>query len=58
MERPGCAFSGHELLDKVWGASATSLDRTVERATLRAIDPSADPTQNHRGHDYALREDL
>jgi two-component system, OmpR family, catabolic regulation response regulator CreB len=63
-ERPGRVFSRDELLEIVWDDPSSSFDRTVDahvkqlRAKLRAVDPSTDPIQTHRGHGYALKEDL
>ena len=60
--RPGWVFSREQLMDLVWEAPESSMDRTVDthvktiRAKLRAIKPEADPIQTHRGVGYSLKE--
>lgn len=62
IERPGRVYSRDELMNLAWDDPAASFDRTVDahikqlRAKLRAIDPTADPIQTHRGLGYSLRE--
>lgn len=59
-EHPGHVLSRARLMDRVWADSPDTLDRTVDahvkslRAKLRAIDPSVDPIQTHRGMGYSL----
>jgi len=49
-------------MSAAWEEPGTSLDRTVDahiktlRAKLRAVDPTTDPIQTHRGLGYSLRE--
>jgi two-component system, OmpR family, catabolic regulation response regulator CreB len=60
VAHPERVFSRAQLLDQVWGAAQTSLDRTVDahvkslRAKLRAVAPDDDPIQTHRGLGYSL----
>ncbi|MDX2023827.1 MAG: two-component system response regulator CreB [Deltaproteobacteria bacterium] len=60
VAHPEQVFSRAQLLDRVWDASQTSLDRTVDahvkslRAKLRAITPNEDPIATHRGLGYSL----
>lgn len=62
-ERPGRVYSRDELMNLVWDDPAASFDRTVDahikqlRAKLRAVDPSLDPIQTHRGMGYSLRDE-
>jgi two-component system catabolic regulation response regulator CreB len=62
LAQPGRVFSRDQLMTTAWEEPAASLDRTVDahiktlRAKLRAIDPSSDPIQTHRGLGYSLRE--
>lgn len=62
VAHPEQVFSRAQLLDRVWDASQTSMDRTVDahvkslRAKLRAITPNEDPIQTHRGLGYSLGE--
>jgi two-component system, OmpR family, catabolic regulation response regulator CreB len=64
VARPGRVFSRDELLNRVWGDSTDSIDRTVDahiktlRAKLKAIAPGLDPIRTHRGSGYALADDL
>ena len=60
--RPGWVFSREQLMDLVWEAPESSMNRTVDthvktiRAKLHAIKPEADPIQTHRGVGYSLKE--
>ncbi|MBK9990100.1 MAG: two-component system response regulator CreB [Verrucomicrobia bacterium] len=62
LVQPGRVFSRDQLMTAAWEEPAASLDRTVDahiktlRAKLRAIDPTTDPIQTHRGLGYSLRE--
>ena len=62
LAQPGRVFSRDQLMTAAWEEPASSLDRTVDahiktlRAKLRAIDPTSDPIQTHRGLGYSLRE--
>jgi two-component system catabolic regulation response regulator CreB len=59
IAHPEQVFSRAQLLDRVWDAAQTSLDRTVDahvksvRAKLRAIAPDRDPIRTHRGLGYS-----
>ncbi len=59
-EHPGHVLSRARLMDRVWADSPDTLDRTVDahikslRAKLRAVDPTSDPIQTHRGMGYSL----
>ena len=56
----GAVLSRAQLMDRVWGDTLESGDRTVDthvktlRAKLREIDPAADPIHTHRGLGYSL----
>jgi two-component system catabolic regulation response regulator CreB len=60
--RPGHVFSRDQLMELVWDDPAASFDRTVDahvkslRAKLKAVDPSHDPIETHRGMGYSLKE--
>jgi two-component system catabolic regulation response regulator CreB len=60
IAHPEQVFSRAQLLERVWDAAQTSLDRTVDahvkslRAKLRAIAPDRDPIRTHRGLGYSL----
>jgi len=62
VAQPGRVYSRDQLMTAAWEEPAASLDRTVDahiktlRAKLRAIDPTTDPIQTHRGLGYSLRE--
>ncbi|HPO16182.1 MAG TPA: two-component system response regulator CreB [Candidatus Hydrogenedentes bacterium] len=62
MRRPGHVYSREQLMEMIWEAPESSMDRTVDthiktaRAKLRAIKPEFDPIQTHRGIGYSLRE--
>ena len=62
LAQPGRVYSRDQLMNAAWEEPAASLDRTVDahiktlRAKLRAIDPTTDPIQTHRGLGYSLRE--
>ncbi len=64
IRRPGHVFSRDRLMDLVWDAPESSMDRTVDahikniRAKLKRIKPDLDPIVTHRGTGYALKEDL
>ena len=53
-------MSRPQLMDRVWDGAPDTLERTVDahvkslRAKLRAVDPSIDPIQTHRGMGYSL----
>jgi two-component system catabolic regulation response regulator CreB len=63
IAHPEQVFSRAQLLERVWDAAQTSLDRTVDahvkslRAKLRAIAPDRDPIRTHRGLGYSLEHD-
>ncbi len=60
LAQPQRIFSRATLLDKVWGGSAESADRTVDthiktlRAKLRRVHPDAPSIVTHRGLGYSL----
>jgi two-component system catabolic regulation response regulator CreB len=62
LAQPGRVFSRDQLMTAAWDEPSASFDRTVDahiktlRAKLRAIDPTSDPIQTHRGLGYSLRE--
>jgi two-component system, OmpR family, catabolic regulation response regulator CreB len=62
VTHPERVFSRGQLLDQVWGAAQTSLERTVDahvkslRAKLRAVDADRDPIATHRGLGYSLND--
>jgi two-component system catabolic regulation response regulator CreB len=62
LAQPGRVFSRDQLMTAAWEEPSASLDRTVDahiktlRAKLRAVDPTTDPIQTHRGLGYSLRE--
>ncbi|PTY08930.1 two-component system response regulator CreB [Opitutaceae bacterium EW11] len=62
VSQPGRVFSRDQLMNSAWEEPGASLDRTVDahvktlRAKLRAVDPTADPIQTHRGLGYSLKE--
>lgn len=63
IRRPGHVFSRDQLMEMVWDDPAASFDRTVDahvkslRSKLKAIDPSHDPIETHRGLGYSLKEE-
>jgi two-component system, OmpR family, catabolic regulation response regulator CreB len=62
--RPGHVYSRDALLERVWGGTTESMDRTVDahvktvRAKMKLIAPGLDPIRTHRGSGYCLVEDL
>ncbi|TYT25449.1 two-component system response regulator CreB [Luteimonas viscosa] len=60
LARPGAVLSRAQLMDRVWGESLDTGDRTIDthvktlRAKLHAIAPEADPIRTHRGLGYSL----
>ncbi len=60
LEHPGHVLGRAQLMDRVWHDAPDTLDRTVDahvkslRAKLRALDPTSDPIQTHRGMGYSL----
>lgn len=64
IRRPGIVFTREKLMEMVWEAPETSMDRTVDahiknlRMKLKAVNGEIDPIVTHRGTGYALREDL
>ncbi len=61
LARPGAILARERLMDDVWRDAGETDERTVDthvktlRAKLRAIDPSRDPIQTHRGLGYSLK---
>ncbi len=62
LEQPGRVFTREQLLASAWTEPEASLDRTVDahiktlRAKIRAVSPSDDPIQTHRGLGYSLKD--
>lgn len=62
LRRPGWVYSREKLMELVWEAPESSMDRTVDthiktiRAKLRHIKPDIDPIQTHRGVGYSMRD--
>jgi len=62
LRRPGRVYSREKLMELVWEAPESSMDRTVDthiktiRAKLRQIKPDIDPIQTHRGVGYSMRD--
>ena len=62
LTRPGWVYSREKLMDMVWEAPESSMDRTVDthiktlRAKLRKINPELDPIRTHRGVGYSLKD--
>jgi two-component system catabolic regulation response regulator CreB len=60
LEHPAHVLSRPQLMDRVWDGAPDTLERTVDahvkslRAKLRAVDPSIDPIQTHRGMGYSI----
>jgi two-component system, OmpR family, catabolic regulation response regulator CreB len=60
LEHPAHVLSRPQLMDRVWDGAPETLERTVDahvkslRAKLRAVDPSIDPIQTHRGMGYSI----
>jgi two-component system catabolic regulation response regulator CreB len=64
LRRPGQVYSREQLMERVWDAPESSMDRTVDahiknlRSKLRAINPEFDPIVTHRGLGYSLKEGI
>jgi two-component system catabolic regulation response regulator CreB len=62
LRRPGQVYSREQLMEMVWDAPESSMDRTVDahiknlRGKLRVINPEFDPIVTHRGLGYSLKE--
>lgn len=62
LDQPGRVFTREQLLGAAWTEPEASLDRTVDahiktlRAKIRAVAPSDDPIQTHRGLGYSLKD--
>lgn len=62
LRRPGWVYSRDKLMEMVWEAPESSMDRTVDthvktvRAKLKAINADVDPIQTHRGIGYSMRD--
>ncbi len=60
--RPGWVFSREKLMDMVWDAPESSMDRTVDahikalRSKLRAVREDEEAIRTHRGMGYSLKE--
>ncbi|MFD0738692.1 two-component system response regulator CreB [Lysobacter koreensis] len=63
LQRPGAVLSRAQLMDRVWGDTLDSGDRTVDthvktlRAKLHEVANDADPIRTHRGLGYSLDVD-
>ena len=63
LQRPGAVLSRTQLMDRVWGDTLDSGDRTVDthvktlRAKLHEVAGDADPIRTHRGLGYSLDVD-
>lgn len=63
LQRPGAVLSRAQLMDRVWGDTLDSGDRTVDthvktlRAKLHEVASGADPIRTHRGLGYSLDAD-
>lgn len=63
LHRPGAVLTRAQLMDRVWGDSLDSGDRTVDthiktlRAKLRAVTDAPDPIRTHRGLGYSVTVD-
>jgi two-component system catabolic regulation response regulator CreB len=62
IARPGQVFSREQLMNRVWDAPDSSLERTVDahiktiRAKLKAIAPEIEPIETVRGVGYCLKD--
>lgn len=62
LRRPGRVYSREKLMELVWEAPESSMDRTVDthiktiRAKLHHVKPDFDPIQTHRGVGYSMRD--
>lgn len=62
VRRPGQVYSREQLMEMVWDAPESSMDRTVDahiknlRAKMREISPDIEPIVTHRGLGYSLKE--
>ena len=63
IRRPGWVYARGQLMEMVWEAPESSMERTVDahvkmlRAKLRAVKPGIEPVVTHRGVGYSLKED-
>ena len=61
IPHPERIFTRADLMQQAWVAPDHSMERTVDthvktlRAKLKAIDPTRDPIETHRGLGYSLR---
>lgn len=62
MAHPGRVYSRDQLMEQVWDAPESALDRTVDahiktlRKKMHAVDPAYDPVRTHRGIGYSFDE--
>lgn len=60
LSQPGRIFSREQLMEQVWEAPESSMDRTVDahikmlRSKLKNIEPKNDSIKTHRGMGYSL----
>jgi len=61
LQQPERVFSRGQIMDRVWQAPETSLERVVDthikslRTKLRAINADMEPIKTHRGLGYSIR---
>jgi len=61
LQQPERVFSRAQIMDRVWQAPETSLERVVDthikslRAKLRAVNDDMEPIKTHRGLGYSIR---
>ncbi|MGB5718133.1 MAG: two-component system response regulator CreB [Gammaproteobacteria bacterium] len=61
LQQPQRVFSRAQIMDRVWQAPETSLERVVDthikslRAKLRAVNDDMEPIKTHRGLGYSIR---
>jgi two-component system catabolic regulation response regulator CreB len=61
LQQPERVFSRAQIMDRVWQAPETSLERVVDthikslRTKLRAVNEDMEPIKTHRGLGYSIR---
>jgi two-component system catabolic regulation response regulator CreB len=61
LQQPERVFSRAQIMDQVWAAPETSLERVVDthikslRTKLRAVNDELEPIKTHRGLGYSIR---
>jgi two-component system catabolic regulation response regulator CreB len=62
LSRPGWVYTRDKLMELVWEAPDSSMDRTVDthvkniRSKLHAVRPDKDPIITHRGVGYSIED--